>query len=301
MNKLKIIFDTDIGDDIDDAFALYMLLNTPQIEIIGITTVYKNTLMRGKIAKYIVNLFNKKIPVHVGENLPFVDKINYFDFEAFMEDGTPIIAHYLAEMKDSYVEDENAIDFILKQIENDPDEITILALGPLTNLAKAYLKNPETFKKVKEIVLMGTSLLDDYPEWNIRCDSKAAEIVFSSKVPMRVIGLDVTKKCNMSKEYQDYFLNLKDERNATLSKMLKIWLQDRKFKIAPVMHDPLAASCLIKDFCEFETRNVIINPNGRGGYTCISPEEKDSTKVSVALNVDCDGFYQYLIECIKDQ
>ena len=151
MQKLKLIVDTDIGDDIDDAFALALLFQMPEVEILGVTTVYRNAFLRAKIASHLAQLCGQNIPVYVGEDTPLNDPIEWFAFEKADADGKPLIGHYDDSMRHAPIARGNAADFILQQAERFPGQITVLALGPMTNLARAYFKAPETFRKIGRI------------------------------------------------------------------------------------------------------------------------------------------------------
>lgn len=109
----------------------------------------------------------------------------------------------------------------MRAAAENPGEVTLVCLAPLTNVAAAYLKDGETFSKLKKIVMMGGQVNGDYAEWNFRCDAKAAKIVFESGMPIKMIGINVTKYCKLT-EREISFVNASESVNGKLlSQMLK--------------------------------------------------------------------------------
>lgn len=238
--KKKILIDTDNGDDIDDLFALYFALGRNDLEIVGITTTYVNTNLRARQIKKVLSLANKTdIPVYSGYGIPIKTlhpcDINY----KFCQYTPDLLLDSYAPINDiEGCEGESAIDFIVDMCNKYKEELTILCIGPLTNIAKAYLKNADALKKVK-IVMMGGAFHKIEREWNIACDYGAAKIVFESGLNLTCIGVDVTKKVEISKELQekiltssgsDYFNYLIESANR--------WFNATNRRI--VLHDPLA-------------------------------------------------------------
>lgn len=192
MNDIRYILDTDIGSDIDDAYALSLLLRQ-NVALAGITTVYGNAFQRAKIASKFLELYGRTdIKVYVGENYPEKQPLKKFEKT---EDGQLQIMDYRHnEMSDCAVS-AGAVDFILNTIRGNPLRVIILAIGPLTNLAAAIKKDRSTFLQTKEIVMMGGNFNEVKAEWNIECDPEAAKIVFESGVPVKTVGIELTKNC----------------------------------------------------------------------------------------------------------
>lgn len=295
MADYKIIFDTDIGDDIDDAFALSFALKSPEFEILGVTTVFKNTFLRGKIAKHMLDLVDKSdIGVYLGIDEPLNSEIIRWDYETEEYEGKIKIRHYTDEMTNAKLCKMHAVDYILKTIKDHPNEITLVALGPLTNVAQAYLKDPETFLKVKQIVLMGGQLKGTYPEWNIKVDPEAAKIVFGLNIPIKMIGLDVTTLCKIDDAMIESFSKLSHPIDQLTYKMLKIWLNDNKRQ--PTFHDPLAMVAMISDCCYFEPYKIEVITHGDHKGKMIVEKTKDS-HIMAASSVDVSLF----MKIIKDR
>src|SRR5690348_2648179 len=161
----KIIIDTDIGDDIDDAFAVALALRSPELQILGISTTFGDTETRAKLLNRLLGEVGRsEIPVAVGTpttNINFTQK-RYAEGGHFARASHP-----------------RAVDFILDQIRRQPGEITLVAIGPLVNVGELIDKDAETFRKLKRVVLMGGSVERGYgdlgyvkphgpdAEWNI--------------------------------------------------------------------------------------------------------------------------------------
>jgi inosine-uridine nucleoside N-ribohydrolase len=179
------IIDTDIGDDIDDAFALALALQSPELKIIGITTAYGDTELRARLVdRYLTAVGRKDIPVAAGVATAHD---NVFSQAAYAE-REPARKH------------ADGVRFLLGEIRKHPGEITIIAIGPEGNLAAAIRQDAATFRKVKRVVLMGGSIYRGYgenrppdAEWNIKCDPQAAQALVASGVPLVYMPLDSTQ------------------------------------------------------------------------------------------------------------
>ena len=189
-----VIIDTDVGDDIDDAFAIGLALQSPELKILGITTAWGNTPLRARLMeRFLRETGRTEIPIAVGiEKYPAKGSLN-FSQAKYAERG--VTGTW-----------PGAVDFLLEQIRKHPGEITLIAIGPETNLGAAIERDAATFRKLKRIVLMGGSVYRGYdgfsyptgvgkaqPEWNILCDVAAARKVFASGVPLFVMPLDSTQ------------------------------------------------------------------------------------------------------------
>lgn len=189
METIRVLFDTDLGDDVDDAAALILALRSPGIQIAGVTTVFKDTRRRRELVQDLFARAGKpEIPVYAGYGKAFVER-------RFDETEEPIQYGLLERTKTGTDDDAEAgqcaVDFILETLKERPDTV-ILAMGSMTNLAMACMKDPKIMEQAK-IVVMGGAFLSSYPEWNIICDPEAADIVLRTCKNLICMGLDVTK------------------------------------------------------------------------------------------------------------
>lgn len=302
MNKYKIILDTDIGDDIDDAFALAILLQEKQADLIGVTTVFRNARQRGKMASYLISTFKRNVNVYCGCDNPLIAEIkdlvpkNILEKETVDEYGKYYLPQYLEKMNEGRIEKKHAIDFIIESVHQYPHQVIIFGIGPLTNLAMAIRKDPSIVPLIKEVRLMGGDPTNvNTKEWNIFCDPEAARIVFSSKVNLYIVGLNVTLKCQLTSKYRELLKNVKKEKYALISEMMEKWFKHYEFNM-PVMHDPLAIACLFDDFCKFEKAKIKVGlENEKRAVTYFSDDGND---IYYAKEVDVEKFFDYFVRTI---
>lgn len=297
MVKRKIIIDTDIGDDIDDALAIAFALNSPEVDVIGITTVFRNTDARAKIAVNLLNLAGKNIPVYAGCSQPIINR----------EDALQIPCQYSDDMnRFTYNKDTHAVDYIINTVMESDGDITLVPIGPLTNIGMAILKCPEIKTKLKEIVLMGGCFYSHYNEWNIFCDPEAAKIVFESGIPLKAIGLDVTLKCRLSENDLNIIDSSTSPVTKLLSELIRRWRNTTKS--LPILHDPLAVCAVFNDDI-FKMKNEKITVEIKGEHTrgitfnktglnWSANNEIVDSHVKVAKNVDAEAFVKLFIRRI---
>lgn len=294
----RIILDTDIGTDIDDAVALSLALKSPEIDLLGVTTVYADTLFRARMVKKMLRLAGREdIPVRAGTNLPLLRKLK------------PHWAGYegkgLLDESDTTLDPEpgHAVDFIIDTVMASPGEVTLVAIGPLTNIALAIIKEPAIVNSVKRLVIMGGAahILDNaldiaVAEWNILCDPDAASVVFRSGIPMTMVGLDVTTKTRVDLSHlarlKSRGTGLTDALAAMMATTWENWGCD-----GSPMHDPLAMSILIDpSLVELQPLKVeVTTTEPRPGMTIVH-KFPEGEEVSVAVAVDSERFVDLLME-----
>mgnify|MGYP000026453921 CR=1 FL=1 len=199
----KIIIDTDPG--VDDAMAIQFALNSPELNVIGLTTVYGNVdleLCTTNALRLLELADSTDIPVAKGAAKPLKRVFNGGVPFVHGEDGQGNTFRPKSELKEI---DISAEDFIIEQVKKYPNEIILAPIGPLTNLAVALQKAPEIQQLVKEVVIMGGNAFcsgnaSPAAEANILNDPEAADLVLGANWPLTMIGLDVTESTFMSHE-----------------------------------------------------------------------------------------------------
>ena len=288
MKPIKLILDTDIGDDIDDAFALAFALNHEALDLVGVTTVFKHTQARAhQVSKYFDTMGVHHIPVCAGIGKPFKQPIQYFEKDR-VQNGVVLPPQYEPAYEAYPISNESAIDFIIRQAEIFKGELVIVPIGPLTNIAHALLKAPHIKPYIQKIVLMGGWFKNPEPEWNILCDPEAADVVLKSGIPIYCVGLDVTLQCTLEKNDLDLVHNHPSAQSQLLSTWFKCWVNHFHFEKS-VMHDPLAVATLVSDVCQFELKSVVVDLENKRGAIYEDPK---GASVYVATKVDRDAFYQ---------
>lgn len=297
----KVIIDTDLGTDIDDAMAISLAMKSPEIEVVGVTTVYGDSKYRAQLATRLIELGGCDFDVYAGIDKPLLGKRSIFmagnEGEGAQED------------LDYQFKDKHAVDFLIEQVMTNPGEITIVAIGPLTNIAVAMIKEPQFAANIKELVIMGGSVrlgpnslnpMVWAEEHNIVCDPESAEIVFSSEANIYMVGLDVTMMLNIGDVEYKLLKDSDSPVNNLLGDMLADWMVFVKEMFGDdktYMHDPLALACSFdKSFVRFEPIDIEIRytDKERTGQT-IGRLNPDSN-IKVALEVENTRFIDFLFK-----
>ncbi len=278
-----MLLDTDIGSDIDDAVALAYLLKKPECELLGITTVSGDVQERAALAEAIcLSVGRTDIPIHCGRRNVLVDgpgQPKVPQFEA--------IAHKHPRLDRP---ENDAVWFLRDTIRKRPGEITLLTIGPYSNIAILFALDPEIPYLLKSIVSMGGVFHGgDRKEWNALVDPAATAMVYSAYRRNHIsVGLDVTEQCKMSAhEVRSRFT---DEPLLTVAAMAETW-----FKHSEVMtfHDPLAAALIFRpELCTYETGQVQVSygvGDKDSGHTKLVPVDGPD---KVAKTVDVPAFFE---------
>ena len=283
---IPIIFDTDIGDDIDDALALALALQSPELDVRLVTTVLDDTETRTRLAWKELGLYGRRdVPLAMGAPEPLLDPRRFTRARQFevlaAEDIVPEAAR------------RRAAEAIIETLLAAGEKITLVPVGPLTNIALALKTEPRIKEKIERIVLMGGAFELLRPEYNIMRDRAAAEIVFSSGVPITAVGLDVTLKCQLQ---GSDFARLRAADNPAsrfLVRLIELWQNNRPDQY-PILHDPLAmAVALQPGLIETQAGAVRVETNSplTNGMTIFTPaarlpkEARATTLVARTVNV----------------
>lgn len=295
-----VILDTDIGDDIDDAFALALVLQSPELKLLGVTTTFGDTELRARLVdRYLAAVGRGDIPVAAGPETP---ARTVFTQKAYAERG-PQGQH------------ADGVDFLLEQIRRHPGEITLIAIGPLTNVQAAIARDPETFKKLKRVVLMGGSIDRGYDgapdvngvgerggpdaEWNFQCDPAGAQALLASGVPVFIMPLDSTQvKLPVQNEERIFAYGSPLTDQLTLLYHQWAWRQRAAGNEnhspaptlpAPTLYDPVAVTYSFRpDLCPAVPMRIAVDDKG---FSRRVPGEPNA---QVCLRSDEPGFLDLL-------
>lgn len=305
----RIILDTDPG--IDDALAFLLLAASPEISLEAITVTHGNTTMSKCLANALrladlLKLGN--IPVAAGAQEPLNKTLSVAE-ETHGDGGLGY-----AKLPDSKraVDPRRAHDLIIDLVSKNPGEITILAIGPLTNVALALLKAPQIAPQIKDIVLMGGAI--HYPgnatpqsEYNVFCDPEAYDIVLRSGIEISLVPLDVT--------YQTIFTSEHVKRITARKEIVQFIDDSTRFYIefheeyqsikGCAINDPLAAAIILKPelatwrdyYVEVELRSATSKAKTIADHFDVS---KKKANCRVAMEVDVEGFMDFFIERVSN-
>jgi len=252
-----IILDTDIGSDVDDALALAMLLGSDSIDFLGITTVYGDTKLRAQIAAHLCHLANRSIQVFAGLEKPLSGHevwLSGSEGKAFSN-----LDQYAPESK-------SAVDFLVEKVNQNPGQIEVIAIGPLSNIASAIHQSESFATNVKHLWIMGGDFTKDKIEHNFKCDVAAAKIVLESNISISILDLPSSQKTIIKK---DEIENIKSsgKLGPILYTEILNWIQPRN-QDWTTPHDPIAVlAMLLPELFDFsETGSVQIGEDGKSEW-----------------------------------
>jgi inosine-uridine nucleoside N-ribohydrolase len=283
----KVLLDTDIGTDIDDALCLAYLLSNPACELLGITTVTGEPERRAQMASVICHAAGRAdIPIYPGTSRPMlVEQRQLIATQAEVVDRWPHATQF---------PQGQALEFLRQTIRAHPGEITLLTIGPLTNIGLLFAADPEIPGLLKRLVLMAGLFTNQVTgfgplEWNAFGDPHASAVVYRAPVPVhRSVGLDVTTRVVMSAE--EARARLKGPVLAPVLDFAEIWFRQWG---GIMFHDPLAATTIFNEsICRFEPGLVEIELDSPrlAGFTHWTG--KTGGPHQVALQVDPERFFQ---------
>lgn len=232
--RSKVVLDTDIGTDIDDAWALGYLLKSPSLELLGVTVTDGDTAQRARLAcKLLYRLGRTDVPVAVGRPTPAVpaNRIDYQftwaeDFRAFAPVPTP------------------AADFLADVIHENPNQITLIAVGPLHNIGDLLRRHPDVVSLVKRVVLMSGSIGPNaasptpFAEWNVKLAIPEAQAVYSAAWPLTIVPLDSTMYVRLEDQERETLRNAGTPLVIALEALLRLWTDRPASRMT--LHDQLA-------------------------------------------------------------
>jgi purine nucleosidase len=280
--KTKIIIDTDIGDDVDDAFAVGLALTSPELEILGITTAWGDTQLRARLVdRLLAETGSAGIPV--AEGIRTQSKA-VFSQARWAQAGPPAKPH------------PPAVDFLLDSIRKNPAGITLVAIGPLTNIGAAIDRDAATFKKLQRVVLMGGSIHKGYgdlgytpdrglqPEYNIYSDVPAAQKLFASGVPIFMMPLDSTQ-LKLDEEKRALLFRQGTPLTDALTLMYHEWGQQ-----TPTLFDVMAVAYVLDPtLCPVTPLAVTVDKDGNTRVGTGAPN------ASACLASDSDQFFRFVL------
>lgn len=290
---VPILFDTDIGDDIDDALALALALQSPELDVRGITTVIDDVEQRTRLAWKQLGIYGRRdIPLGTGASEPLLDPVRNNKSRQYevltSSDELPAAAR------------RRAVDLIVETLMASPDRMTLVPVGPLTNIALALKTEPRIRERIERIVLMGGAFFPPRAEYNILRDRAAAEIVFRSGVPITAVGLDVTMKCKLEGKDLERLRAASNPASRFVVRLIELW-QNGRPGVYPTLHDPLAmAAALRPSLIETQAGGVQVETASplTFGTTVFTPADRlgHPATTQVARDVNVRAFLDLFVE-----
>jgi len=286
----KVLLDTDIGSDIDDAVCLAYLLAQQECELLGITTVTGEAQKRAMMASALCKVAGKQVPIFLGAEEPLL--------VAQQQPKAPQASALAHWDHDEDFPSGQAVEFLRSTIRENPGEVVLLTIGPLTNVALLFKTDPEIPSLLKGLVMMCGVFADRLPgfkplEWNALLDPHATAIAYRANVAThRSIGLDVTSRVVMDAESVRQRFS-----HGLLRPVLdfaEVWFKSPHLQRI-TFHDPLAAATIFDDrICSFERGSVRVElDDGRQRGRTLWIPGTSPARHEVALDVDSEHFFEH--------
>lgn len=309
MEKRKIIFDVDTG--IDDALAMAYAIRSNELQLLGMTTCFGNVTVETatRNTHYILDVLASDVPVYQGASRP----LNGEDFDLKMKwkiHGKDGLGNCLPQSNAYKAEHQDAVRFIIDSIRNQPHEITLLFVGPLTNLAKVIQQAPDVIDLVKEVVIMGGAVtvpgnITPHAEANIQSDPEAAQIVMQSGLPIKLVGLDVTMQTLLSGKYVKEWAESESKVSQFYAGMTAHYIAAYE-ELNPgiggcALHDPLAVGVIL-DPSFVSTRKMAVGVDITGeaaGRTFEADYGQGKPMIDVCVGVESERFLDHFLKTIE--
>jgi inosine-uridine nucleoside N-ribohydrolase len=287
--RTKILLDTDIGSDIDDAVCLAYLLANPACDLLGVTTVSGEAHQRAQMVSAMCQVAGQEIPIFPGREIPLLPGLRW-------QPHASQAAKLARWPHQTEFPTGQAVEFMRQTIRANPGEVVLLAIGPLTNVAALFAADAEVAGLLKGLVLMCGVFTNQLAgvgplEWNALLDPAATAIVYGIQTAVhRSIGLDVTCQVTMPaaavrRRFQAPLLR-------PVLDFAEVWFEEKTDQI--IFHDPLAAATIFDEaICQFERGQVAVELKsdtlrGMTHWTAVADGPHE-----VALQVDSQRFFDH--------
>jgi inosine-uridine nucleoside N-ribohydrolase len=301
--KIPIVIDTDIGGGIDDAFALALAVASPEVELVGVTTVgrggepdpFVQHIRKDRdedrawlVCRFLTQVGRKDIPVAAGADPQPKSPIDWQI--QFRRHPAAIYNRTLKPVK------ETAVELLARFAKEKDGELVVVCLGPLTNIARFIQEHPAEAKKVREFVVMGGSIAVGYDgklkaeaEWNIRTDIAAAKAVFESGLPLTVVPLDATATVKLDRAARDRLFSARTMLTYQVQNLCELWGQE-----TPVLFDPVAVALVFTHKrLQVKERRLEVSDTG------MTLMKEGKANASVALSIEADEFVTWYVDRVR--
>jgi len=285
----KIIIDTDIGDDIDDAFAVALALSSPEFQVLGFSASFGDTPARAKMLDRMLGELGRS-DIAVAQGVPANVNLTAFTQRRYAEAGTFARATH-----------PGSVDLILDQARKYPGQVTLVAIGPLPNVGAAIDKDPAAFRKLKRVVIMGGSIrtmtdpygvaapIAPHPEWNIKNDIAGAQKLFAAGVPLQVLPLDSTANLKLHEVARTALFAHGSMMTNILAGLYYEWSAATRSP-TPILYDPMTlASLLDPSLCPLTPMHLMVDEAGN------TKEMPGAPNAQVCLKSDADAFLHFYV------
>lgn len=305
--KKSVILDVDTG--IDDSLAIAYAVHSPELDILGMTTVFGNITVEEATRNTLVVLdqLERPLPVYAGEGKPLTREYTKpFARHIHGEDG---IGNQYREPSARQAERLSGPEFIVQQVMDNPGQVTVIAVGPLTNIARALQLEPQIAEHMERLIVMGGAVtvpgnVTPYAEANTYSDPDAAALVFGSGLKVTLVGLDVTMRTLLTAPHLEQWRSTNSKVANFLADMTDFYMEAYKGFIPDgrgcALHDPLAVGVAIDaSFVQTESYHIHVECGDAdilGKTTGV--HAGDGPRIDVALDVDAERFVEHFLSRI---
>ncbi len=297
--KQKVILDCDLGGDIDDAFAVALLLtNQDQFDILGLCMDHGNTPGRGRIAtKMLYESGLENIPVYLGRHTPTVVGA---DTEPEGESIQMLWAEGFDKVKP---QTKSAAEFIIESLNQYPGEIILFTVGPVDNIGDVIDKDPEALKKAKKVVSMFGSIEVGYgggeisAEWNVLGSIEAGKKLMNSGADILLAPLDITDHVILDNMHLTAILNRQTPLTDALGALYSLWYKHADWAVNAKMFDGVAIGMVLWPDL-FETRKAFVYVDDEG-YTRV--DDSKTPNCTIGVKIQDQKFLDLMMRSIIEQ
>jgi purine nucleosidase len=300
--RIPLILDTDIGTDVDDCLAVAVLLGSPEIDLVGITTVYGDVGLRARMTRKLLHLADRNdVPVHEGIGAPLMRNHPVYwpghEGQGLLAEGD--------EERFGRGPDGHAVDYLIERVMAQPGEVHLLAIGPLTNVAAAMIRQPQLAHNLAHLTIMGGFIAPwtghrGAAEHNILCDPEAARAVFASGAPISLVPLDVTLKTMITQEGVTAIREVGTPFHHAVADQVALYPPFEERGGQTFLHDPLAAAAIVRpELLGWHELAVDIELAGRlttGETVARQPGADAPATARVAMEVDTVAAQRFIVE-----
>lgn len=297
--KQKVIFDCDLAGDIDDAFAMALVLTSPEFEVLGFVMDHGNTPGRGQVAcrmlyecglEHIPVVLGRHTPTIVGKETDLQGESHQMAWAAGFDKVKPI--------------KKNAVDFIIENLRKYPNEVILFTVGPVPNIRDVIEKDPEALKLAKKVISMFGSFRMGYAtgskpvaEWNVYGDVGSAKIFVNSGADILFAGLDVTTFVKLNEEWRTRLLYRNSPLTDALCGLYTLWRFEGYAYPNTTQFDGVAVGlALWPELFTTEKMHVTVNDEG---YTLIDPHKEPNCEI--AVTIDSEEFIKRMMTRLLHQ
>ena len=279
----RVILDTDIGSDVDDALALGVLLGSPEVDLVGVTTVYGDTTLRARLTSRLARLAGRELTVVAGER----DTLSGREVWWAGHEGAAF-----DDLADEPVTAGDGVEYLVDTVLSAPGEIDLVAIGPLTNVAAAIRADERFAGALRHLYVMGGRFDRPDAEHNFRSDATAAQVVYGAGIPSTTTGLEVTTTVRLGADGVDRIAGVGAFGAALRTEIEQWWRFNGAQWNTP--HDPLTVlTMLTPDLFSYDTGTVTI-----AGDTGVSTLAAGTGSARVSTRVDVERAAAAMIDRI---